>query len=233
MATPVKGNDIRLYKYDEIYDESILVACARNCRFQVETDERILTSQESAWFEESRPDISRWSIEGDGLIILEDFSYLYLLNMNQNRETLTFQFVIDNGTIEGLVIISGQAWLKNLSLTGNNKETGLYAFTLKGTGGYSTAGTQITPGGYVINGTTISVLQWQANGGETNHVFSDGIARTMVYGSRGGTAFSPLTYLGTNPTVSNSGDWQIATGNLRVPTDQPFVEGENTIILVQ
>jgi hypothetical protein len=233
MATPVKGNDIRLYRYDPDYDESILVACARNCEFSVETDERLLTSQDSAWYEESRPDISRWFINGDGLIVLEDFSYLYFLNMQQNRQTLTFQFVIDNGTIDGLVIVSGQAWLKSLKLTGNNKETGLYSFTLKGTGGYSTAGTQITPGGYVINGTTISVLQWQASGDETSHVFNDGIARTMVYGSRGGTAFSPLTYLGTNPTESNSGDWEISAGELRVPVSQPFVTGENTIILVQ
>lgn len=233
MATPVKGNDIRLYRYDADYDESILVACARSCEWNIEVDERLLTSQESAWYEESRPDIARWQINGDGLIVLEDFSYLYFLNMQQNRQTLTFQFVIDNGTIDGLVIVSGQCWLKSLKLTGNNKETGLYTFTLKGTGGYSTAGTQVTPGGYVINGTTISVLQWQASGDETSHVFADGIARTMVYGSRGGITFSPLTYLGVNPTAANSGDWEINTGTLRVPTDQPWFDGENNIILVQ
>lgn len=229
----VKGNAINLYKYDATYDEDILWGCATDCTLRIDVGEKILTSQSSEWFEESRPDIANWFIDVSGLVILQDYSYLYALNMQLNRETNTFKMVIDNGTIGGLVIISGQAWLKNLTMQSPNKEMATFTASLKGTGGYSLAGTQITPGGYVITGTTISVLQWEASGDETSHVFTDGIGRTMLYGSRGGTTLSPITYLGTNPTVANAADWTIASGTLKVPTDQPFVTGENQIILVQ
>ena len=229
----VKGNNVNLYKYDSVLDEDILVACARNCTFNVDVKEKIVTSLGSAWYEESRPDVASWSIDIDGLVILQDYSYLYLLNMQVNRETNTFKFVIDNGTVGGLVIVSGTAWLKGLRISSPNKDMATYQCSLKGTGGYSLAGTEITPGGYVITGTTISVLQWSASGGETSHVFTDGIARTMLYGSRGGVVMSPLSYLGTTPTAANSADWTIATGTLKVPTDQPFVNGESQIILVQ
>lgn len=229
----VKGNSINLYKYDSDLEEDILVACARTCSFRVDVGEKILTSQSSAWFEESRPDIANWFVDITGLVILQDYSYLYLLNMQKNRETNTFKFVIDNGTVGGLVIVSGTAWLKGLSIEGPNKDISTYTCTLKGSGGYSLAGTQITPGGYVITGTTISVLQWAASGSETSHVFTDGIGRTMLYGSRGGTVMAPLSYLGTNPTEPNAADWTIATGTLKVPTTQPFFAGETSIILVQ
>ena len=228
---PVSGQNINIYKYDAATATDILVACSRSCVFQVEQGEKIVTSINSAWYEESRPDIGRWQIDIDGLIILENYSYLFLLNMQVNRETNTFKFVIDNGTIGGLVIVSGTAWLKNLRLSGTNKEVGSYACSLKGTGGFSLAGTQITPSGYVISGTTISVLQWTATGGETSHVFSDGIARTMIYGSRGGVSFESIAYTGS--PSGNGAVWTIATGLLTVDSGVPFAAGEKVIILVQ
>ena len=233
MAEPITGNNIQLYKYDSVLEEDILVACARTCDLSIEVDERITTSLQSAFYEESKPNIARWQINVGGLIILQDYSYLYLLNMQKNRELNTFKFVIDNGTVEGLVIVSGVAWLKNLRLSGNNKEIATYDCTLKGSGGYSLAGTQIVPGGYVITGTTISVLQWAADVETNSHVFTDGIGRTMLYGSRGGQTMMPITYTGSAPSGGQAADWQISTGTLRVSTDVPFVPTENVIILVQ
>lgn len=231
MATAVAGQNINLYKYDSVLDEDILVACARQCTLNIEVSEKVVTSVNSAWYEESRPDIARWGIDIDGLIILEDYGYLYLLNMQNDRETNTFKFVVDNGTADGLVIVSGTAYIKALRLSGNQKEIGGYSCSLKGTGGYSLAGTQITPGGYSVAGSSISVLQWTATGGETSHVFSDGIARGLVYASRGGMSCLPLTF-GSTPS-GNGVDWTQATGTVTVPSDNPFLAGERVLILVQ
>lgn len=231
---PVKGNNINLYYFNPDTEEDIIFACGRTCSFTVEVGEKIVTNQGSAWYEESRPDTARWQIDIEGLVALDNYSYLFLLNAQQNRDIITVKFVVDNGTIGGLVIVSGLVWIKSLSLNGPNKEIATYTCSLKGTGAYSTAGTQVTPGGVVIEGTTISVLQWQASGDENSHAFTGGVGRTMVYGSRGGTVLSPLTYLGTNPTSDpNAGDWETATGTLRVPTTNPWFSGENNIILVQ
>jgi hypothetical protein len=155
-----------------------------------------------------------------------------MLQMQQNRTTILVKFVIDNGTTGGLVIINGNVNLSSLSLNGPYDGLGTYSCSLQGTGAYSTTGTQVTPGGVVINGTTTIVLQWTALGDETSHTFTGGVGTTMIYGSRGGTPFAPLIYSGT-PQSPNGCKWTVSTGTLTVPNDVPFVVGENVIILVQ
>jgi predicted secreted protein len=228
----VIGSNIVLYYHDESLGTDIPFACATSCAFDVQTNMKEVTNQLSAWYQQFKVDTSSWSISCDGLIILDNYSYLYMLQMQQNRTQILIKFVIDNGTAGGLVIINGSANLASLTINGPYDALGTYSAKLQGTGGYSTTGTQVTPGGIVISGTNVIVLQWAANGGETYHTFPTGIATTLIYGSRGGTTFAPIIYAGS-PVSPNGCVWNVSTGTLTVPSDNPFVDGELVIILVE
>jgi predicted secreted protein len=232
MANPVLGSNMVLYYHDVATNTDIPFACSTSCAFDVQVDQKEVTSQTSAWYRQFKNDTAAWQISCDGLIILDNYSYLFMLQMQQNRTTIGIKFVIDNGTIGGLVIINGNVNLASLTLNGPYDGLGTYSAKLQGTGAYTTTGTQITPGGVVIYGTTVYVLQWTASGDETSHVFTAGIGYNMIYGSRGGTSFAPLVYTGSAPSP-NGCKWESVTGTLSVPSDVPFVNGENVIILVE
>jgi len=228
--TPVTGQKLNIYRYNSIAMTDTLIACARNCTFSVNVNEVETTGVASAWFKESRPDVASWSISCDGLVVLDDYSYLFMLNSQLAREIVSFKFVIDNGTTGGLVIVSGLVWLQSISLQGNNKDVSTYQVNYQGTGSYSLAGTTITPTGVVISGTTTQVLQYTAGGGETSIVIPGGAGKTMLYGSRGGTSFETIVYTGTPSTGAK---WTISSGTLEVDAGVPFFTGEKIIILVQ
>lgn len=228
----VLGSNMVLYYHDTVTNTDIPFACSTSCAFDVQVDQKEVTNQASAWYRQYKNDTAAWQISCDGLVILDNYNYLYLLQMQQNRTTILVKFVIDNGTAGGLVIINGNVNLASLTLNGPYDALGTYSCKLQGTGAYSTTGTQITPGGIVIGGTTVFVLQWTASGDETSHLFTAGIGATMIYGSRGGITFAPLVYSGTPPSP-NGCTWSVAAGTLSVPADVPFVNGENVIILVE
>ena len=228
----VLGSNMVLYYHDTDTDTDIPFACSTSCAFDVQIDQKEVTNQASAWYRQYKNDTAAWQISCDGLVILDNYNYLYMLQMQQNRTTILVKFVIDNGTAGGLVIINGNVNLASLTLNAPYDALGTYSCKLQGTGAYSTTGTQITPGGIVIGGTTVYVLQWTASGDETSHTFTTAIGATMIYGSRGGTTFAPLVYSGAPPSP-NGCTWSVAAGTLSVPSDIPFVAGENVIILVE
>jgi predicted secreted protein len=228
--TPVTGQKLNIYKYNSIANTDTLIACARTCTLNVSVNSMEVTNINSAWFQESRPDVANWSISADGLVVLDDYSYLFMLQSQLDREVHLIKFVIDNGTAGGLVIVSGLVWLQSISITGANKDIGTYQATFQGTGPYSLAGTTITPVGILIQGTTVQVLQYTAGGGETSIAIPGGAGKTMLYGSRGGTAFETIVYSGSPGTGCT---WTISTGTLAVDSGVPFFTGEKIIILVQ
>jgi predicted secreted protein len=228
--TPVTGQKLNLYRYNSIAMTDNLIACARTCTFSVEVDAMETTNISSAWFRESRPDVASWSIQADGLVVLDDYSYLFMLNSQLNRELVSLKFVIDNGTAGGLVIVSGLAWLQSFTITGANKDIATYQVSYQGTGVYSLAGTTVTPTGIVIQGTTTQVLQYTAGGGETSIAIPGGAGKTMIYGSRGGTSFETIAYSGLPGTGVV---WTVGSGTLTVDSNVPFFAGEKIIILVQ
>ena len=230
MPNPITGQKLNIYKYNSIAMTDTLIACARNCTFNVSVNETEVTNVSSAWFKESRPDVASWSIQADGLIVLDNYSYLFMMNSQLAREIISLKFVIDNGTTGGLVIVSGLAWLQSFTMQGNNKDAATYQVSYQGTGAYSLAGTTVTPTGVVISGTTTQVLQYTASGGETSIVIPGGAGKTMIYGSRGGTSFETIAYSGLPGTGVV---WTIASGTLTVDSGVPFFTGEKIIILVQ
>ena len=213
MADNVQGKNIMLYYHDPISNTDIPFACSTNCTFSVQVDQKEVTSQTSAWYKEFKNDIASWSVNCDGLVTLNNYGYLFLLQQQQNRTTILIKFVIDNG-IDGLVIISGNCNLTNLQINGPFKDIATYACSLQGTGAYGTSGTSITPGGVVIVGGSVYDKQYVAAGAETSITWTDMIGKTCLYVSRGGVDVREIVSSGaTGEQVA----WNSTTGVLTFP----------------
>jgi predicted secreted protein len=230
MANAIIGNNVMLYVYDADLDIDIPFACMRNCDLSIEIDEKITTSQTSAYWEKSKPNIGRWTIQGDGLMILNDqYNYLMLLNLVKNRETIFIKFVIDNGTALGLTIFSGNVWINNVTISSPYEDVATYTVSLKGIEEYSLTGTTVTPGGVIIvSGSAIEVKQSNAIEGQTTFTFSGSSGLDLVYASRGASVIAPIGAAGDY----NSGitwDSLTATATIYIPA----TAGESFIFLIQ
>jgi hypothetical protein len=221
----VAGKNIMLYYHNPITNTDIPFACSTNCTFSVQVAQKEVTSQTSAWYKEFKNDIASWTISCDGLITLENYGYLYLLNLQQSRASIQVKFVIDNGTL-GLVIISGTCNLTSLQINGPWKDVATYAVSLQGTGAYGTTGTSVTPGGTVIvAGGVVSDKQYTAAGGETTITWTDMIGKVCLYVSRGGIDVRDI--LTTTPSGEQV-QWNTTTGVLtfaRALESDEFIRG--------
>lgn len=211
MAENVIGKNIMLYKYDAETETDIPFACSTNCSFNVTVDQKEVTSQSSAWYREYRNDIASWNITCDGLVTLDNYGYLFLLELQQSRESIIVKFVIDNG-VDGLVIISGTCNMTSLTINGPYKDIATYSVSLQGSGAYGTSGTSITPSGTVIVGGSVYSKGYTAIGGETTITWSDMLGKTCLYVSRGGVDVQAIITSGT--PVDEEVKWNSVTGVL-------------------
>jgi len=207
----VIGKNIMLYKYDAETETDIPFACSTNATFNVQVDQKEVTSQSSAWYREFKNDIASWTITCDGLVTLNGYGYLFLLEQQQAREQILVKFVIDNG-VDGLVIISGNCNLTNLSINAPYKEVGTYSVSLQGSGAYGTSGTSIDPSGVVIIGGSVYTKGYTASGGETSITFSDMVGKSALYVSRGGIDVQDIIATGT--PIDEQVKWVSTTGIL-------------------
>jgi predicted secreted protein len=224
MADKVNGKNIMLYYHDPITGNDIPFACSTNCTFNVQVGQKEVTSQTSAWYKEFKNDIASWTISCDGLITLNNYGYLFLLQQQQNRTTILVKFVIDNG-VNGLVIISGNCNLTNLQINGPWKDVATYTCSLQGTGAYGTSGTTISPSGIVIVGGSVFNKQYVASGSETTITWSDMIGKNCLYVSRGGVDVREI--VSTTPTGEQV-KWNSTTGVLtfaRALESDEFIRG--------
>jgi len=76
---------------------NIPFACSTNATFSVTVDQKEVTSQSSAWYREFKNDVANWSLVCDGLITLSGYGYNQMLQIQQLRQTIAVDFVIDNG----------------------------------------------------------------------------------------------------------------------------------------
>lgn len=217
-----------LYRYDGTTYEDIPFACMTSCSLRLNLSLRDVTSASSSNYTESEPDLISWSISGSGLMILNaQQNYLTIEALFAARSPITVKFVIDNGTVLGLSIFTGLAYISSYTLDAPDDVLGTYAIELTGTGAYSMSGTSVTPGGIIITaGSIIQVFQAVATDGQTSFTFAGAIGLDLLYGSRGGLAIQPIGTL-----TGNGGAWDIATGVLTLAT--PAVDGELFLILVQ
>jgi len=217
MADKVQGKNIMLYYFEPpsvTYPagRDIPFSCSTNCTFSVSVDQKEVTSQTSAWYREYKNDTATWSVNCDGLITLDGYGYLFLLQQQQDRTTILVKFVIDNG-VDGLVVISGNCNLTSLQINAPYKDIATYSVALQGTGAYGTTGTTIDPSGTVIvAGGAIYSKGYTAAGGETTIVWSDMIGKSCLYVSRGGIDVQDILVSGT--PVDEQVKWTSATGTL-------------------
>lgn len=217
MADKVIGKNILLYYHEppsEAYPEGrdIPFSCSTNCTFSVNVDQKEVTSQTSAWYREYKNDIATWTVTCEGLITLDGYGYLFLLQQQQDRTTILVKFVIDNG-VDGLVVISGNCNLTSLQINAPYKDIATYSVNLQGTGAYGTTGTTIDPSGTVIvAGGAIYSKGYTAAGGETTIVWSDMIGKSCLYVSRGGIDVQDILVSGT--PIDEQVKWTSASGTL-------------------
>ena len=217
MAAKVQGNNIMLYYYEppsEAYPagRDIPFSCSTNCTFSVSVDQKEVTSQTSAWYREYKNDTATWTVTCDGLITLDGYGYLFLLEQQQARTTILVKFVIDNG-VDGLVVISGDSNLTSLQINAPYKDIATYSVSLQGTGAYATTGTSINPSGTVIvAGGAVYTKGTIAAGGETTITYSDMIGKSCLYVSRGGIDVQDILTTGT--AVDEQVKWNSTTGVL-------------------
>jgi hypothetical protein len=145
------------------------------------------------------------------LVTLDNYGYLFLLELQQSRESIIVKFVIDNG-VDGLVIISGTCNMTSLTINGPYKDIATYSVSLQGSGAYGTSGTSITPSGTVIVGGSVYSKGYTAIGGETTITWSDMLGKTCLYVSRGGVDVQAIITSGT--PVDEEVKWNSVTGVL-------------------
>ena len=200
----VIGQNIMLYwhRTDVDPEEDVAFACSTNCTFNVNVDQKEVTSQSSAWFREYKNDVATWSVTCDGLITLTGFSYLFMLDKQLTREPIEIKFVVDNG-VDGLTIINGTCNISSLAINAPYKDVATYNVSLQGTGAYNTTGTEVNPEGVIIVGSNpVKTKGYTASGGETSITFADTIGYACLYVSRGGIDAQNILTSGT-PTGDN------------------------------
>ncbi len=180
---------------------------ATNCSFEVSVDQKEVTSQSSAWFKEYKNDVASWSINADGFVALSDYSYLFLANLQLTRQPILIKFQVDNDNGDGsntlgYSIFTGSANLSSLSLSAGVEAASTYSVSLQGSGAYTISGTQVTPGGVVIETSNVIMYQYTATGGETTVTFAAAIGGTCLSVTRGGIEVRTIQTSGV-PTGDN------------------------------
>jgi predicted secreted protein len=207
MASVINGTNIILYYYDTETEEGIPFGAATNCSFEVSVDQVEVTSASSAWFKEFKNDVATWSINADGFVALSDYSYLFLAQLQLDRQPIVVKFQIDNDNGDGsetlgYSIFTGTANLSSLSLSAGVEAASTYSVSLQGSGPYNITGTQVTPGGIVIETSNVIMYQYTATGGETTVTFAAAIGGICLSVTRGGMEVRTILTTGT-PTGDN------------------------------
>jgi hypothetical protein len=164
---------------------------ATSCSFDVSVDQVEVTSQSSAWFKEFKNDVATWTISANGFVALNDYSYLFLANLQLTRQPILVKFQVDNdngnGTNTlGYSVFQGTANLSSLSLSAGVEDASSYSVSLQGSGAYTVVGTQVTPSSVLIKGTNVLMFDYIAAGAETTVTWAGSIGLTCVSVTRGG-----------------------------------------------
>lgn len=207
MASVINGTNIVLYYYDPETEEGIPFGAATNCSFEVSVEQKEVTSQSSAWFREYKNDVASWSINADGFVALSEYSYLFLAQLQLDRESILIKFQIDNDNGDGsetlgYTVFTGTANISSLSLSAGVEAASTYSVSLQGSGAYTITGTQVTPGGIVIETSNVIMSQYTATGGETTVTFSATIGGVCLSVTRGGMEVRTIQTSGV-PTGEN------------------------------
>jgi hypothetical protein len=133
MPNVVNGENVILYK--TVGGVDTVFGAATNCTFDVSVNQVEVTSQASAYFREYKIDVAGWTVNCDGLISLTGYSYKDMLDSQLAKSTIGIKFSIYDGTTT--VLITGNALINSLSITGPNNNASTYSVSLTGVGAYT------------------------------------------------------------------------------------------------
>jgi len=190
---------------------NIPFACSTNATLSISVDQKEVTSQTSAWYREYKNDVASWSLTCDGLMTLAGYGYNQMLQIQQSRQAIGIDFIIDNG-VSGLTVITGTVNLSNLQINAPFKDIGTYSVSLQGSGAYGITGTSAASGGVIIRGGYVYTKGYTASGAETTITYTDMIGKDCLYVSRGGIDVQNIISTGT--PVNEDVKWVSATGVL-------------------
>jgi len=225
MSTPLNGNSLTVWKQDATLG-MIPFACGKTCTLQTNLGLKSVTNYASNNWEEFRSDLLSWSIQVEGLVINDDYSYVRQLRDQRTRSSFYFQFILDEGGA-GFAIYSGYAYFTNITIQGANNDLASVSCVLQGTGAYLVSDTPIPPN----TGTMTYLTHYQAAGGETSFVIADLIgANALLYFSRGGQPNYELVLVAGTPT-GNDVKLDSNTGTVTIAATNPLFPGEWVNIL--
>ena len=186
---------------------SVPFGAATNCSFEVSVDSLEVSSQSCGYFKVFKPDMATWKVDCDGFIALNDYSYLFLANLQLTRSQILIKFQIDNDNGDntytyGFTVFTGLAFLSSLNISGGVEDASTYSVSLQGSGPYTISGTQVTPTNVVVKGTNVVMFDYIAAGAETSVTWTGAIGLSCVTVTRGGIEVRTIAVSGA-PTGEN------------------------------
>lgn len=186
---------------------SVPFGAATNCSFEVSVDSLEVSSQSCGYFKVFKPDMATWKVDCDGFIALNDYSYLFLANLQLTRSQILIKFQIDNDNGDntytyGFTVFTGLAFLSSLNISGGVEDASTYSVSLQGSGPYTISGTQVTPTNVVVKGTNVVMFDYIAAGAETSVTWTGAIGLSCVTVTRGGIEVRTIGVSGA-PTGEN------------------------------
>lgn len=186
---------------------SIPFGASTNCSYEVSVDSLEVSSQSCGYFKVFKPDMATWKVDCDGFIALNDYSYLFLANLQLTRSQILIKFQIDNDNGNGsdtfgFTVFTGLAFLTSLTISGGVEDAASYSVSLQGSGPYTIAGTQVTPTNVVVKGTNVVMFDYIAAGAETSVTWTGAIGLSCVTVTRGGIEVRTIGVSGA-PTGEN------------------------------
>jgi predicted secreted protein len=207
MASVINGTNILLYQYNPSTNISVPFGAATSCTFSTSVDQVEITTTNTGSYKEYLGSQISWNISADGFVALSDYSYLFLLTKLKDKEQILVKFQIDNDNGDGsdtlgYSVFTGLVNIASLDMTGPVEGASTYSVSLVGSGEYTITGTQVTPGGVVIETSNVVMYQYIASGGETTVTFAGAINLTCLSVTRGGLEVRTILTSGT-PTDEN------------------------------
>lgn len=201
------------------------MGASTSCSFEASTEQIEVTSVTSAWFRQFKSDVTSWTVNCDGFIALNGYSYLALMQKQLDRAPIDVKFSIDNDNADGsstygYSVVSGTANITSISLSAPIEGASTYSLALQGTGAYAITGTQVINGGSTISTSSVNSYSYIAAGGETSVTFIGAIGSTCMSVTRGGVEVRTINTSGV-PTDENV-TFNSGTGVLTFATARPL-----------
>jgi hypothetical protein len=128
----ILGTNVILYYWNG--STNIPFGAATNCSFDASTDLLGVASSYSAWFTDSVPNLSTWTVNCDGFIANGDYEFKLMLDAQLARNPITIKFSIGTSPT---YILSGTANIVSINATGPVENPATYRITLQGSGRYT------------------------------------------------------------------------------------------------